>query len=104
VWTFASVDLGSWRPDNLNKLPLPSLPTQSLTDYIYGPYATGHSQNGTWYYGAYQYSLGGTQYSPVWWRNTYNPPGFVYCTGTGGSSQVADYAVQPGQMISAPPP
>lgn len=44
-----------------------------VSDYIYGPYATGHSQSGTFYYGAYQYA-------PVWWRDTFNPPGFVQCT------------------------
>ena len=104
VWTFATLNLGIWSPSNLSENRSASLPTASQTDYIYGQYATGHSQNGTWYYGAYQYSLGQTAYSPVWWRDTYNPPGFVSCVAQGQSAPVVDYAVQPGQMIAPPPP
>jgi hypothetical protein len=104
VWTFADLNFGVWSPANLSSNRTASMPTTSLTDYIYGPYATGHSQSGTWYYGGYQYSLGYPQYSPVWWRDTYNPPGYVQCAAVGESSPVADYASQPGQQISSPPP
>lgn len=57
VWTFAKLS-GAW---NLNVLSTRSaeVPGTSLTDYIYGPYSAGHSQNGTWHYGTYQYG-------PVW--------------------------------------
>lgn len=104
VWTFANPNLGVWSPSNLSSNRSASMPNTSLTDYIYGPYATGHAQNGTWYYGAYQYSLGAPQYSPVWWRDTYNPPGYLQCAALGESTPVADYAAQPAQMIAAPPP
>ena len=43
-----------------------AVPATSLTDKIYGPQSTGT-------YGAYQYE-------PVWWRDTYNPPGYTICT------------------------
>ncbi len=104
MWTFANLNLNIWSPSNLSSNRTASLPNTSLTDYIYGPYATGHSQNGTWYYGAYQYSLGESQYSPVWWRDTYNPPGYVQCAAPGDSVLAADYAAQPAQHVSPPPP
>jgi hypothetical protein len=88
VWTFAKLS-GAW---NLNVLSARSAEVAgtSLTDYIYGPYAAGHSQNGTWHYGAYQYG-------PVWWRDTYNPPGHTVC----GAQNSGAY---PPPNITSPPP
>ena len=73
VWTFAKLG-GAWNSNTLSPRSA-EVPDTSLTDYIYGPYATGHSQNGTWQYGAYQYG-------PVWWRDTYNPPGHTVCSSS----------------------
>jgi hypothetical protein len=74
VWTFAKLDLNSWgNASNNYSARNASLPSASQTDYIYGQYATGHSVNGIYHFGAYQYA-------PVWWRDTYNPPGFAVCS------------------------
>jgi hypothetical protein len=94
VWTFATLN-GHWINYDTGTRGA-TLPPTSQTDYIYGPYATGHSQNGTWYFGAYQYA-------PVWWRDTYDPPGFVVCNSEGRSGNFS-WAAQPGQQVAPPPP
>ena len=98
VWTFAEpLNLGVWSLDNFYGTRSATLPNTSLTDYIYGQYATGHEQqNGTYDYGAYQNA-------PEWWRDTYNPPGFVQCNAQGNSLYGYSWAATPAQ-ISPPPP
>ncbi len=99
VWTFATLN-GHWNQSDASGTRGATLPSTPLTDYIYGPYATGHSQNGTWYYGAYQYA-------PVWWRDTYNPPGFVNCQSfydIYGTQLGISWAAQPAQQVAPPPP
>ena len=98
VWTFAEpLNLGVWSLDNFYVNRTATLPNTSLTDYIYGQYATGHEQqNGTYYYGA-------DQNAPEWWRDTYNPPGFVQCNAQGNSLYGYSWAATPAQ-ISPPPP
>ena len=95
VWTFANLN-SHWSLADFNGTRGATLPAKSLTDYIYGPYATGHSQSGTFYYGAYQYA-------PVWWRDTFNPPGFVLCTSMSNQVYGVSYAAIPAQLFAPPP-
>jgi hypothetical protein len=78
AWVLARIDPSSWsgaanagsHQAQLPTNPSTNPPTYPFTDYIYGQFATGHGLQ----YGAYQYQR-------VWWRNTYNPPGWTFCTG-----------------------
>lgn len=92
VWTFGKLNSSQWGGPTGGSDKTVQMPSASETDYIYGPYATGHSQNGTYYYGAYQYG-------PEWWRNTYNAPGHTVCSIAPGHS--FQYAPP---SVSAPPP
>ena len=92
VWTFGKLNNSEWGGPTGGSSKTVQMPSTSETDYIYGPYATGHSQGGTYYYGAYQYG-------PEWWRNTYNPPGHTVCSIAPGHS--FQYAPP---TVSAPPP
>jgi hypothetical protein len=93
VWLFTNLDLGLWSANNASPRQA-QVPTESLTDLIYGPYATtGHTKKGIFYYGAYQYE-------PVWWRDTYNPPAHVICAPA--STDATSVAYPPPRI--APPP
>ena len=80
VWTFANLDLNQWSPAGKANTHTAQLPTSALTDNIYGPQATG--------------SNGAFQFAPVWWRDTYNPPGHTAC-GTFGSTAWAPPSITP---------
>ena len=86
AWVFAKLNLAIWQ----NPYPNPrtaQLPPTSLTDKIYGPQSTGED-------GAYQYE-------PVWWRDTYNPPGHTICTAALTPAYSTAY---PPPNIAPPPP
>lgn len=62
VWTFAKID----HPWSKGQAAYADMPTDSLTDNIYGPQSTSAA-------------TGAFQYGPSWWRSTYNPPGHATC-------------------------
>lgn len=95
AWVLAHLNLSQWvAGSGANRTA--QMPPATLTDYIYGPYATGHTQSNIEYYGAYQYA-------PQWWRDTYNPPSHTVCGSTSGNKAFLSLAFGP-PNITAPPP
>ncbi|MBV9205381.1 MAG: hypothetical protein JO037_08235 [Actinobacteria bacterium] len=88
AWVFAKLNLNTWQNSYPNARTA-QLPAESLTDKIYGPQSTGQ-------YGAYQYE-------PVWWRDTYNPPGYTICTGATFENKPGYYSTAWSAPNIAPP-
>ena len=86
AWVFAKLDLRRWQDPYPNGRSA-QLPSESLTDMIYVPQSTGT-------YGAYQYES-------VWWRDTYNPPGYTICTSATTGAYSTAY---PAPRIGPPAP
>ena len=87
VWTLATMH--SW---STGQAAYAKLPTDSLTDNIYGPGSTG--------------SDGAFEYGPSWWRTTYNPPSHATC-GKGASNMDVNQVWSqnyPPPQITAPLP
>jgi hypothetical protein len=90
AWVFAKLNLGTWQNSYPNARTA-QLPAESLTDKIYGPQSTMQ-------YGAYQYE-------PVWWRDTYNPPGYTICTAATFENKPGYYSTAwPAPNIAPPLP
>jgi hypothetical protein len=70
-WTLAQLVDFPWTP---NRDAYATMPSTSVTDFIYGKDSTGAS--------------GAFAYAPAWWRSTFNAPGHVSCGYGSGSLPV----------------
>jgi hypothetical protein len=66
-----------------------SPPTTDLTHYIYGK-DSADSDNGAYEFG------------PVWWRDTYNPPGHTLCVKSPGSANYWSTQYSPSNITLKP--